>query len=174
LTIGAVVGFVLVVGFGVAVPLVLSSLSLPEPLTIVATVLRWVLLWLIVVLALAFVYRYAPNREKPKWRWVTWGSAIAATLWLVGSALFTLYVRSSGTYGETYGALGGVVVMLLWLYLTGFVVVLGAEINSELERQTRRDTTDGPPEPMGRRGAYAADTVGEARSARGEARPARR
>lgn len=163
LTLGAVVGFVLVVAFGVAVPIVLSSVSLPEPLTIVATVARWLVMWLVVVLALSFVYRYAPDRREPKWRWVTWGSGIAAALWIVGSALFTLYVRNSGSYGETYGALGGVVVLLLWLYLTGFVVVLGAEINSELERQTVRDTTKGPPEPMDRRGAYAADTVGEAR-----------
>lgn len=162
-TLGAVVGFVLIVGFGVALPLVLASLPLPEPLAIVASVLRWVLMWLIVVLALAVVYRYAPDRTEAKWRWVTWGSAIAAALWIVGSALFTLYVRTSGTYGETYGALGGVVVLLLWLYLTGFVVMLGAEINSELERQTARDSTKGRPEPMGRRGAHAADTIGEAR-----------
>lgn len=162
-TLAAVVGFVLIVAFGVAVPLVLRSLSLPEPLAMVVSLLRWVLLWLVIVLALAVVYRYAPDRDHPKWRWVTWGSAIAAVLWIVGSALFTLYVRSSATYGETYGALGGVVVLLLWLYLTGFIVMLGAEINAELEHQTARDTTKGPPEPMGRRGAHMADTLGETR-----------
>jgi membrane protein len=162
-TLGAVVGFVLIVAFGVAVPLVLESLSLPGPLDVVVSALRWALMWLIIVLALAVVYRYAPDRDEPKWRWVTWGSAIAATLWIVGSALFTLYVRNSASYGETYGALGGVVVLLLWLYLTGFIVMLGAEINSELEHQTARDTTKGRREPIGRRGAHVADTVGEAR-----------
>jgi len=111
---------------------------------------------------LAVVYRYAPARERAQWRWVTWGSVIAATLWLIGSLLFSLYVRTFGSYGKTYGALGGVIVLLLWFYLSSFIIVLGAEINSEMERQTTRDTTDGPERPLGQRGAHAADTVGPA------------
>jgi membrane protein len=91
---------------------------------------------------------------------VSWGSVIAATLWLLGSLAFAFYVRTFGTYGKTYGALGGVVVLLMWFYLSSFFVVLGAEINAEMERQTRRDTTEGSEAPLGRRGAYAADTVG--------------
>lgn len=160
-TIAAVVGFVLVVLLAVAVPLALQGLGLPEIFQTVLGVLRWIVLWFLVVFALAVVYRFAPDRNEPKWRWVTWGSAISATLWLAVSLLFSYYVRNFGSYGETYGALGGVVVLLMWFYLSAFVVILGAEINSELEHQTRRDSTKGPPRPEGERDAYVADTVGD-------------
>jgi membrane protein len=159
-TIAAVVGFVLVVLLAVAVPLALQALGLPDIVQAALSVLRWVVLWFLVVFALAVVYRFAPDRDEPKWRWVTWGSGIAATLWLVGSLLFSLYVQNFGSYGETYGALGGVVVLLLWFYLSAFIVILGAEINAELEHQTRRDSTKGPPKQAGERGAHVADTVG--------------
>jgi membrane protein len=159
-TIAAVVGVVLVVLLAVAVPLALQALGLPDIVQAAFSVLRWVVLWFLVVFALAVVYRFAPDRDEPKWRWVTWGSGIAATLWLVGSLLFSLYVQNFGSYGETYGALGGVVVLLLWFYLSAFIVILGAEINAELEHQTRRDSTKGPPEQAGERGAQVADTVG--------------
>ncbi|MET0660091.1 MAG: YihY/virulence factor BrkB family protein, partial [Steroidobacteraceae bacterium] len=153
-TFGAVVGFLVVLLIGVAVPLVLEALPLGPATEVAILVGRWVVLWLIAVLGLAIVYRYAPDREEPRWRWVTWGSAIAATLWLIGSVLFALYVRYSGSYGETYGALGGVVILLMWFYLSGYIIILGAEVNSEIERQTQRDTTTGEPRPMGQRGAY--------------------
>jgi membrane protein len=91
---------------------------------------------------------------------VTWGSATAATLWLIASALFAFYVRTFANYGKTYGALGGVIALLMWFYISSIIVVLGAQINAEMERQTRHDTTEGPEAPMGQRGAYAADTVG--------------
>jgi len=159
-TVGAVLGFVLVVLLAVAAPLAMEALGLGGAALVALSALRWVVLWTLVVLALAVVYRFGPDRTRPKWRWVSWGSVIAATLWLVGSLLFTLYVRNFGAYGETYGALGGVVVLLLWFYLSGYVVVLGAEINSEMEHQTSRDSTEGPVKPMGQRGAYAADTLG--------------
>lgn len=161
-TLGAVVGFVLVALVAVAVPLFLESLGLAGWLQLLLSALRWLVLWFLIVVGLAVVYRYAPNRDEPKWRWVTWGSAMAATLWIIGSVLFSLYVRNFGSYGETYGSLGGVVVLLMWFYLSGFIVVLGAEINAELEHQTRRDSTRGRGKPMGERGAYVADTVGEA------------
>lgn len=160
-TVAAVVGFVLVVALAAAVPLVLRALGLPDVVQTVLGVLRWVVLWFLVVFALAVVYRFAPDRDHPKWRWVSWGSAAAATLWLVVSLLFSLYVRNFGSYGETYGALGGVVVLLMWFYLSALVVVLGAEINAELEHQTRRDSTAGREQPAGQRDAYVADTLGE-------------
>lgn len=160
-TVAAVVGFVLIVALAAAVPLVLRALGLPEVVQTVLGVLRWVALWFLVVFALAGVYRFAPDRDHPKWRWVSWGSAAAATLWLVVSLLFSLYVQNFGSYGETYGALGGVVVLLMWFYLSAFVVVLGAEINAELEHQTRRDSTAGREQPAGQRDAYVADTLGE-------------
>jgi membrane protein len=118
-------------------------------------------LWLFAVGTLTVVYRYAPDRRTAKWQWVTWGSAVAATLWLLGSVLFELYVKNFSSYGVTYGALGGVIALIMWFYLGGFAVVLGAEVNAEMEHQTSVDTTEGPPKPMGKRGAYVADTLGK-------------
>jgi membrane protein len=152
--IGSVTVFVAVLFVGVAMPLA------PGMAGSAVLAVRWLLMFCIAVLALAVVYRFAPDREAPKWRWVTPGSLIAATLWLIGSALFSLYVRNWGSYGRIYGALGGVVVLVLWFYLSGYVIVLGAEINAEMERQTAKDTTAGAPKPQGARGARSADTVG--------------
>jgi membrane protein len=159
-TLGGVVAFVLVVALAVGLPVLLRALGVPGIVETLLSLARWIVLWFLVVLALAVVYRFAPDRDRPKWRWVSWGSAIAATLWLIGSLGFSLYVRNFGSYGETYGALGGVVVMLLWFYLSAYVVILGAEINAEMEHQTERDTTSGEERPLGERGAHVADTVG--------------
>ena len=159
-TVGAVIAFLAVLLLGVAVPVVVSFLPLGSAAELVLLGLRWVVLFGVAVLGLAVVYRFAPDRHKAQWRWVTPGSLIAATLWLIGSFLFAVYVRNWGSYGRTYGALGGVVVLLMWFYLTGYIVVLGAEINAEMERQTRKDTTTGQPKPPGSRGAYSADTLG--------------
>ncbi len=124
------------------------------------SVLRWPVLAAVVVLALAVLYRCAPDRAAPKWRWVTPGAIAATLLWLLGSIAFSVYVRNFGTYNETYGTLGAAVVLLLWLLLTAYAIVLGAEFDSETERQTRQDSTRGPSQPLGQRGAYAADTLG--------------
>jgi membrane protein len=159
-TIGAVIGFLAVLLLGVAVPLAVSFLPLGPAAEVTLLGVRWVLLFAVAVLGLAIVYRFAPDRRPAQWRWVTPGSLIAATLWLIGSVLFALYVRNWGSYGETYGALGGVVILLMWFYLSGYIIILGAEINAETERQTRKDTTTGQPKPLGARGAYSADTVG--------------
>ena len=160
LTLGAILGFLALLVFGVAIPVALKILGTSTWAQWILDALQWILLWLFAVLGLAFVYRYAPAREPARWRWVTWGSGIAATLWLAASGLFAFYVKTFADYGKTYGALGGVVTLLMWFYISGILVVLGAEINAEMERQTKKDTTGGPPEPLGRRGAYAADTVG--------------
>ncbi|MGH8302149.1 MAG: YihY/virulence factor BrkB family protein [Steroidobacteraceae bacterium] len=158
--VGAVVGFVVMLLLTVAVPLGLQRLPLPSFVNAAALALRWVLLWFFAALGLAIVYRYAPSRQNPRWRWVSWGSVVAATLWLVSSVLFSLYVRDFGSYGMTYGALGGVIVLIMWFYLQSFSIVIGAEFNAEAEHQTAVDTTRGPPAPMGERGAYVADTLG--------------
>ncbi len=160
LTGAAILGFLALLVLGVAVPGALHILGTATWAQWAADGLQWALLWCLAVLGLAFVYRYAPARERARWQWVTWGSATAATLWLATSALFALYVRSFANYGKTYGALGGVIALLMWFYLSSILVVLGAEINAEMERQTRRDTTEGPEAPLGQRGAYAADTIG--------------
>jgi membrane protein len=159
-TLGAIVGFLLVLAIGIVLPLVLKALGTSSWVQMLAGVLRWLVLWAVAVTSFAVLYRYAPSRERARWRWVTWGSAIAAALWIVMSGMFAWYVGSFASYGKTYGALGGVIALLMWFYLSSLTVVIGAEINSEMERQTVRDTTDGPEKPLGERGAHAADTVG--------------
>ncbi len=161
-SMGAMFIFLVMLLVGVAVPLVLQRVPIGQGVTGAILVFRWVLLWSFAVLGFTLAYRYAPDRQLPKWRWVTWGSAIAATVWIVGSLGFAAYVQDFGSYGKTYGALGGVIVLLMWFYLMGFTIVLGAEINAEMEHQTAVDTTEGPPAPMGQRGAYVADTLGKA------------
>jgi membrane protein len=159
-TVCGVVGFVVMVLLGVAVPIVLAFIPLGTATHWVLLGVRWLLLWVIAVFALSMLYRFAPHRTRPRWEWVNAGSIIAATLWLLGGALFAIYVRNFNSFGEAYGAIGGVVVMLMWFYVSAYVVILGAEINSELERQTVNDTTIGPVKPLGERGAFSADTVG--------------
>lgn len=159
-SLAAMLIFLLMLLVGVAVPLLLQAAPLGRGATVVVLVVRWLLLWSFAVLGFSLAYRFAPDRQPPKWRWVTWGSAIAATVWIVGSLAFAAYVQNFGSYGVTYGALGGMIVLLMWFYLMGFTIVLGAEINAEMEHQTAVDTTEGPPAPMGQRGAYVADTLG--------------
>ncbi|MDT7578324.1 MAG: rane protein, partial [Pseudonocardiales bacterium] len=143
------------------VPAVLNVLPLGPLATVIAQVVRWVLLVVVVVVALAVVYRVAPDRDAPRFAWVSTGSLVAAALWIIGSVLFSLYVNNFGSYNKTYGTIAGVVVLMLWLYLTSYIVLLGAEINAESERQTRQDTTRGEAAPMGERRAAAADEVAE-------------
>lgn len=159
LTLGGLVFVLLALALVAVVPLVLNILHLGLVAAVVAQVLRWVLLVVLVILALAVVYRVAPDRDAPKFRWVSPGSIVATVLWIVGSAAFSFYVDYFSNYNKFYGALAGVVVLLLWLYLTCYIVLLGAEINAEAERQTRRDSTEGEEQPLGERGATAADEV---------------
>jgi membrane protein len=159
LTFGAIV-FVLVALVLVAVlPVALDHAGLGVVGRVVAQVVRWGLLVAVVVVGLAVVYRIAPDRDRPRFRWVSGGALVATVLWVLGSVAFSLYVNFFGHYNKTYGALAGVIVLMLWLYLSCYSVLLGAEINAEVERQTVRDSTVGPPAPLGRRGACAADTV---------------
>ncbi len=160
MTIGAVAGFIIMLALAFAVPLMLGLLGTSPALRIIGEVARWLLLWCFGLVALGIIYRLAPSRERPRWHWVSLGSGIAATLWVISTVLFALYVRLFASYQQTYGALSSVVVLLMWFYLSSFWVVLGAEINAESERQTVQDTTTGAPLPMGQRGAHAADTLG--------------
>ncbi|MDT7710244.1 MAG: rane protein [Pseudonocardiales bacterium] len=159
LTLGGLVFVLLALALVAVVPLVLNILHLGLVAAVAAQVLRWVLLVVLVILALAVIYRVAPDRDAPKFRWVSPGSIVATVLWIVGSAAFSFYVDYFSSYNKFYGALAGVVVLLLWLYLTCYIVLLGAEINAEAERQTRRDSTEGEEQPLGERGATAADEV---------------
>jgi membrane protein len=139
-------------------PVVLDALGLGVVATYASQVLRWLGLVLLVTVGLALLYRYAPSREAAQLRWVSVGAAVATVIWVAASAGFSFYVSTFGSYNETYGAIAGVVVLLLWLYLTSFIVLLGAEINAEAEHQTLHDTTRGQEQPMGARGAHVADT----------------
>lgn len=123
------------------------------------TLLTWLLLGALVSGALAAAYRFGPDREKAKWSWLTPGSLAATLAWLAATLAFGFYVSNFGDYNATYGSLAAVVVLLLWLWLSAYVVLLGAELNAEAERQTARDTTTGAEKPMGSRRAAMADTV---------------
>ena len=160
LTLGAIVFVLLTLALVAVVPVVLN-VAAPRARWARSSprCVRWVLLVALVVAALAVIYRIAPDRDQPRFSWVTTGSLVATVLWIIGSVAFSLYVNNFGSYNKTYGAIAGVVVLMLWLYLTSYIVLLGAEINAESERQTRADTTRGASAPMGERGAAAADEL---------------
>jgi membrane protein len=164
-TLGAIVLVIIAMAGIVAAPLALKLLGIPsQSATAWLALLRWPLLYLVILLALACLYRYGPSRTKPQWRWVTWGSGIAGGAWLVGSLLLSWYVASFGTYNATYGSLGAVIGFMIWMWLSTIVLLVGAEINAEMEHQTARDTTEGGRKPLGGRGARMADEVGPARA----------
>ena len=141
-----------------AVPAALAIFgSEDSPLQSVLLVLRWVVMAALVVVALGLLYRYAPSRTNARMQWVSAGAVAATLLWLLASVGFSLYVRHFGSYDKTFGSLGAVVVLLMWFYISTYAVCLGAELNSELERQTRKDSTVGPDKPIGHRGAFVAD-----------------
>jgi membrane protein len=124
-------------------------------------IVRWPLFAAIALVGLAVIYRFAPDRQNARWRWVSPGAVMATVVWVIASVGFSIYTSNFGNYNETYGALGAIVVVMLWLYITAYVIIAGAELNAELERQTVVDSTTGPPRPLGALGAHAADTVGE-------------
>jgi membrane protein len=159
LTLGAIVFVLITFGLVAVVPIVLDALPLGVVGTILAQVLRWGLLLSVFAGALAVLYRVAPDRDDPKLRWVSLGSIAVTIVWALVSLGFSFYVDNFGSYDKTYGAIAGVIVLMLWLYLTCYLVLLGAEINSEAEHQTARDTTSGEPQPMGERDAKMADTL---------------
>jgi membrane protein len=158
-TVGGVLFAALASAAVVAAPVLLNALSLEADLAPLA-LLRWPALFLVTLLGLAALYRYGPNRNRPRWRWVTSGSLAATALWLLGSAAFSWYVSEVANYNATYGSLGAVFGFLTWIWLSAVAVLFGAELNAEIERQTAEDSTVGRPAPMGARGADAADTLG--------------
>jgi membrane protein len=161
LTIGGILFMLLAMAAVLVLPVVLNLVGLGGTADLLLRALRWPLLLLAVIFLLACIYRFGPSREQPKWRWVSWGSALAAAIWLIGSVAFSWYVANFGNYNETYGSLGAVIGFMTWIWLSATIVLLGAELNAELEHQTSRDTTTGPARPLGTRGAVKADTVAE-------------
>jgi len=161
LTLGAIVVAVVALALITVFPGVIDGLGLGRAGQVAASVARWVVLAVLVLLALGVVYRLGPDRANPRWRWVSAGAVVALVLWLLGSVGFSYYVDNFGKYNQTYGALAAVIILLLWLFLSAFAVLLGAEFNAETERQTARDTTTGPERPPGERGAEVADDIAD-------------
>ena len=162
MTLAAILASATGIAVLVGLPAVLAFLGFTAYLKLLIRLASFGVLVVSVALALALLYRYGPARRRmPRWRWVTPGSVVATVLWVSASALFSYYVANYASYDAMYGPLGTVVGLMLWFWVSAYVVQLGAELNAELELQTARDSTAGPPRPLGRRGAYVAYHVAE-------------
>jgi membrane protein len=164
LTLGLMVFVVLLLVAVIVLPIVLNYFPFRGLTNILLKIARWPILLVLVAVALSIFYRYGPSRVEPKWRWITWGSASATLLWLAASILFSWYVANFGSYNKTYGSLGAVIGFMTWVWLSIIVVLVGAQLNAEMEHQTAQQSTSGPPKPLGARGAQMADTIGSAQT----------
>lgn len=161
LTLFLVFGLLVALGVTLGLPVILSFTDLGgmvEPLVLIGS---FAVIALLTMIGLSVLYRYGPSRDAPEWSWASVGAIVGCALWLIGSAGFAFYVKTFGSYNESFGSLAGVVIMLTWLWLSAFIILLGAELNAELEAQTRQDTTQGKDLPMGSRDAQKADNLGE-------------
>jgi membrane protein len=161
-TICAIAGAGLAIALVVVFPVLLAAFGLTSLDYPIIGYLRWPVMFVLIILGLAVLYRYGPSRRVAKWRWISVGSVFAGLAWLAVSSLFSWYLGNFANYNATYGALGAVVGLMMWMWLSTIVVLVGAELNSEIEHQTARDSTVGPEKPLGTRGAVMADTVGAA------------
>ncbi|HSP03502.1 MAG TPA: YihY/virulence factor BrkB family protein [Acidimicrobiales bacterium] len=161
LTVGAIAFATIAIGVIAVLPALADELPFGSIGQTLVQIGSYVGLAVGFALGLAVLYRYAPDRDAPRWQWVSWGAVIATVVWILGSVAFSVYVSNFGSYGETYGSIGAVIVLMLWLVVTAFAIILGAEVNSELEAQTAKDSTVGRPQPMGQRDAVKADDLGE-------------
>jgi membrane protein len=163
LTIGLMIGGIIAIALVAVLPAAVQFFDLGGATKWLLLLVQWPLLIVLVMLGLAVLYRYAPDRDKPQWRWVSSGAIAGTILWVVASIGFTVYVANFNSYDKTYGSLGGIIILLTWLYLSALMVLFGAVINTQSEKQTRKDSTEGSPRAMGQRDARAADTLGESR-----------
>lgn len=157
LTLGAVVGLIVAIGVIAILPAVLRAGGMGSTGRLIVSIVRWPLLGGFMLGGLAVLYRYAPDRDEPQWSWVGLGSLFAVVGFLIASLLFSFYTANFASLGETYGSLGSIIVVMLWLMISATVIIIGAEVNAEAEHQTEHDTTEGEPRPPGDRDAYAAD-----------------
>ncbi len=160
-TVG-IAALLLMVGAVVAFPLALDHLGLAPESKLIVALARWPLLLVMLLIALALLYRFGPSRRAPRWEWLSIGAVTAAILWISGSALLSWYLSDFANYSATYGSLGAAIGLMMWMWMSAVVILFGAELNSEIERQTLRDTTTGHAKPLGSRQAVSADTVGAA------------
>jgi len=151
----AILGLALVA----ALPLLLLGLGIHTERQLLVNVLRWPALATAFLGYVSLLYRFGPSRTSPQWSWLSAGAVLATALWLAASGLLGLYIDNFASYNKSYGSLAGVMALLMWLWVTALSVLVGAELNAELERQTAEDTTKRPPQPMGERGAYVADNL---------------
>lgn len=163
-TLGGFATFLLAITGVVVLPLVLAPIGLGSAAEMLTRIGRWPVLLLVLLIGLAVLYRYGPDRRAARWQWVSVGSVFAAVTWIIVSYLFSWYLASFANYNATYGSLGAVVGLMMWLWFSTIVVLLGAELNAEIEHQTARDSTVGAEKPLGTRGAVMADTVGAKQS----------
>lgn len=170
-TLVGILGGVIMLLAIVYVPIFFATTGYASEFELFVKIARWPFLALLVLCLLSLLYRYGPCRRAAKWHWVSMGSAFATLMWLIASAAFSYYVSNFAHFDRFYGSLGAVIILLFWLYISFYIVLLGAEINAELELQTAMDTTAGPPRPLGERGAFVADHV--AGGPGGETRPSR-
>jgi membrane protein len=138
---------------------VLNFIGLQSSTDFLIRVARWPAVLVLLAVFLAVLYRLGPSRESPKWRWISWGSAFAALTWIALSIGFSWYVSHFGSYNKTYGSLGAVVGFMTWIWLSTTVILIGAQLNAEMELQTAKDTTTGRDKPLGSRGATQANRV---------------
>jgi membrane protein len=131
----------------------------PDAVRTLAPLLEWLCLAGLMTMVLAVLYRLGPDRKEARWRWTTGGSGVATLLWLATTFGFFAYVDHLGSYSSTYGGLAGVAISMVWLWTTVFLVIVGAAVNAETERETTRDSTVGPERPLGERGAVVADSA---------------
>lgn len=158
LLVGLLIGLMSMIGL----PAVLAFVDLGLALETLITIGLWIALLALTILGLSVLYRYAPSRDQPEWKWASVGAVAGCFVWLIASAGFAFYVSNFGSYNESFGSLAGVIVLLMWFWISAFVILMGAELNAELEAQTRVDTTQGHDLPMGQRDAEKADNLGEA------------
>ncbi|WP_108663326.1 YihY/virulence factor BrkB family protein [Acuticoccus kandeliae] len=156
-TLAAIVGASLLIVVVVAAPSVLSMFGLGAETEILIAILRWPILLVAIMGGIGLLFKFGASRRPPKWRWISWGTALTAILWVAVSAGFSFYLSNFANYDATYGALGAVIGFMMWLYISLYVMLAGAELNSEIEHQVATDTTSGPYKPKGMRNAVMAD-----------------
>jgi membrane protein len=159
MTLSGMVMVTVLIALAAILPVVLANLPLQGWIDALLRWGRWPLMAALLVLALGVIYRYGPDRRTAQWRWISPGAVVAAIGVIVVSAAFSFYTSNFAAYGDTYGSLGAVIAAMMWLWLNAIVVIIGAEINAEIEHQTARDTTIGRDRPMGEREAAMADKV---------------
>lgn len=159
LTISAILVVLVAIVAVTLAPVILDAMHLSDAVRATAGILRWVLMAAMLTIGLSVFYRFGPSRDDAKWRWVTWGGALAALLWIAVSLGLSAYLSSFADYNKTYGSLGAAIALMMWIWLSACAVLIGAELNAEMEHQTAVDTTVGRPTPMGTRNATMADTL---------------